>query len=203
MNLTVSFSVFVYWSVIDLLVSSTPENMIRPAVVETDLRPPSLMLSALSTKPWGNYSRQDTLIELSFGKHTWYSFQPLIRQIACSRPSALSTCCQLIACLLFHLEPAAGLFCCTFRTQVVCNKLSSNYPIPNYSLYLITEIIRKRTIQCKHKLHTHLNYWRLQNTLREIYIYIYIYIYTHTYIFPMTDIIHSWIIYKSVIAICI
>ena len=199
MNLTVSFSVFVYWSVIDLLVSSTPDNMICPAVVETVLRPPSLMLSALSTKPWGSYSRQDTLRELSFGEHTWYSFQALIRWTACSRPSALSRCCELIACLLFHLEPAAGLFCCTFRTQVVWNKLSSNYPIPNYSLYLITEIIRKRTIQCKHKLHTHLNYCRLQNTLREIYIHTYIYTYiyiyihthTHTYIFPMTGIIHS------------
>ena len=90
-----------------------------------------------------------------------------------SRPSALPTCCQLVACFLSHLEPAAGLFSCTFRAQVVWNKLPSHYPIPNYSLYLITKIIRKRTIQCKHKLHTHLNYCRLQNTFREIYIYIF------------------------------
>ena len=93
--------------------------------------------------------------------------------VVCSRPSALPTCCQPIACLLFPLEPAAGLFSCTFRTQVAWNKLSSNYPITNYSLYLITEIIRKRTIQCKHKLYAHLSYCRLQNTLRELYIYIF------------------------------
>ena len=100
-----------------------------------------------------------------------------------SRPSALPTCCQLVACFLSHLEPAAGLFSCTFRAQVVWNKLPSHYPIPNYSLYLITKIIRKRTIQCKHKLHTHLNYCRLQNTLREIYIYIYFFSYDRHYSF--------------------
>lgn len=44
------------------------------------LDPLTWMPSALSTKPWSNHPRQDTFRQLRFGKHTWYSFQPHIRE---------------------------------------------------------------------------------------------------------------------------